>query len=244
MAQSDKSYIGKGIMYADGIDMGNAISAVFNIEEETKEQKNFRTSGGGNRNSLSRISSVNLSITLTDFTASNIAKGVRGSTSAVTAAAVTDESIAAPASLTGDPLVLTANVIDTAETVTVTSDPAGTTYTADTDYTVTSAGILILDSGSISASDDLLITYTKKAVDVVQALVNSGSEYEITFVGLNESQSDSPVVVTAHRVKFTPASEKQLIGDEFGNLVLEGEVLQDDTKNGTTVSQYFVEKAA
>jgi len=241
---ADKSYIGKGILYIDGRDVGNVVNLSFSIAEDKKELKTSRTTGGGNYNALTRIDSVTLSMTMSDYSAENMAIALFGSASAVAATTVTDESITAPASLSGDPLVDTANVIDTAETVTVTSDPSGTTYVADTDYTVTSAGIKILSTGSISADDALLISYTKKAVDVVEALTSSAGEYKLVLDGLNEAQSGAPFIVTVHRAKFGPAAEMSLIGDDFAELVLTGDVLQDTSITAAGLSQYFVAKAA
>lgn len=241
---ADKSYIGKGIVYKDGIDIGNVSALSLSIDQEELTLPNYRTGGGGNYNSLSRINSVGITMTLHDYSAANLAAALFGGSSAVTAAAVTDESIAAPASLTGNPLVETAFIIDTDETVTVTSDPAGTTYTAGTDYTVTAAGILIISGGGISAEDDLLITYTKKAVDVVEGVTTTAQEVELTFVGLNEAQSGTPVVVKVHRGKFSPTQELPLIGDEFAALELTGECLADTSITTAGLSQYVKIQAA
>lgn len=241
---TDKSFIGKGVVYKDGIDIGNVSKLTLGVEQDKITLPNYRTGGGGNYNSVDRITSVTVAMTLHDFSAENLAAALFGASSAVTSATVTDESISAPASLTGDPLVETAAVIDTAASVTVTSDPVGTTYTDGTDYTVTAAGIKILASGSISASEPLLISYTKKAVDVVEGITTSGVEVALTFVGLNEAQSNAPVVVNIHRVKFSAASEVSLIGDEFGALELTGEALADTTITGAGLSQYAKIQAA
>lgn len=241
---ADKSFIGKGIVYLNGRDVGNCIALTLGVTEEQIELKNYRTASGGNYNSLTRIDSVEVSMTISDFNVENLALGLFGSTSAVTAAEVAAESIAAPASLVGNPLVTTANVIDTEETVTVTSDPAGTTFSGTTDYTVTPAGIKILSTGTITANQDLLITYTKKPVDVLQALTTSAGEYELVFDGLNEAQSGTPYVVKIHRFKAGPAAEIALIGDEFGELQITGEALADTTITGAGLSQYLEMKAA
>lgn len=241
---ADKSYIGKGKVYLNGRQVGNVSTLSIQAEEDEQELPDYTTGGGGNYNSLKRISSVSLSLTMHDYSAENLAVALFGSSSAVTATAVTAESIAAPASVAGDPLVRTASVIDTAQTVTVTSDPAGTTYTAGTDYTVSAAGITILATGSIAATTALLVSYTKKAVDVVEALTTAGSEYEVTFDGLNEAQSGTPVVITAYRVKFGPAADLAMIGDEFAALELTADVLKDTTITGAGLSQYLKVQAA
>lgn len=241
---TDKSYIGKGIVYRDGKDIGNVSALSLAIEQDEITLGNYRTGGGGNYNSLPRISSVGVSMTLHDYNAANLAAALFGTASSVTSAVVTDESIAAPADLTEDTLVETTFVIDTSVAPVVTSDPAGTTYVEDTDYTVTTAGIIILASGSITASAPLLISYTKKAVDVVEGATTSAQEVELVFVGLNEAQSGTPMVVKIHRAKFNPTDELALIGDEFGAITLSGEALADATITGAGLSQFCKIQAA
>lgn len=236
---TDKSYVGKGKVYVDGIAVGNVSALALAIAEEKVELKNYMTAGGGTLNSFSRITGVTASITLTEYSKENLALATRGASSAVTATTVTDESIDAPATLTVDTLVRTAFVIDTTVAPVVTSDPAGTTYVEDTDYTVSPAGITILAAGSINASDPLLVDYTKKAVDVVEALTASGAEYQVVLDGLNEAQSGTAVVVDMHRVKFGPAADLSLIGDEFAELVLSADVLADTTITTSGLSQYL-----
>jgi len=241
---ADKSYIGKGKVFLNGRAVGNVSELTFSINEEKKELPDFTSPGGGLYNSLRRITGVEMSLKMHDFSPENLAVALFGSTSAVTATTVTDESISAPATLSADTLVTTANVIDTAQTVTVTSDPAGTTYTEDTDYTVTASGIVILAAGSISASDALLIDYTKKAVDVIQALTSSAQEYVLMFDGLNEAQSGTPVVIKVHRAKFGGAQTLGMIGDEFGEISLTGDVLKDTSITTAGLSQYAEIKQA
>lgn len=241
---ADASFIGKGKVYIDGRQVGNVTALNFNHTEEKIELKDYTGAGGGNYNSLTRIDSVELAITMSDYSAENLAVAVFGSASAVTATTVTDESISAPAALTGNPLVTTADVIDVDQTVTVTSDPIGTTHVENTDYTISPAGITIIDGGGISASDPLLVSYTKKAVNVVEALTQSAQDYVVVLDGLNEAQSGTPVVVTIHRAKFGPAPEVAMIGDEFGELALTGDALKDTTITTPGLSQYYKVAAA
>lgn len=241
---ADKSFIGKGKVYLDGRQVGNVTALNFNITEEKIELKDYTAAGGGNYNSLTRIDSVELSLNMSDYSAENLAAAVFGSASAVTATTVTDESVSAPASLTGNPLVTTAFVIDTSVAPVVTSDPAGTTHVVDTDYTVGPAGITIIDGGGISASDPLLVSYTKEAVDVVEALTTTSQEYELVLDGLNEAQSGTPVVIKVHRAKFGPAADLALIGDEFAELTLTGDALKDTSITGAGLSQYLKISAA
>lgn len=240
---ANKSFIGKGVVYVENddgqlIDVGNCTAFSYSATEDKKELKNFRTAGGGNYNSLTRVSAVNINMTLSDFSAQNLSLGLFGSVTAVAAGTVTDEAQTTPADVSIDFLLPTDFMIDTGETVSVTG------YTVGTDFEVRAAGILVLASGSIPASTVLAISYTKKAVDVVQAFVNAAANRRIVLDGLNEAQSSSPVVIDVHKGKFGPAAETAFIGDEFGEISLAGEALLDDTITTSGLSQYLVVKAA
>lgn len=110
---------------------------------------------------------------------------------------------------------------------------------AGTDYTVTGSGIAVTAGASMDG-EEWTVGYTKAVVDNVQALTASAQEYEFTFEGLNEARSGKRSNIVAHRVSLSPAQQVALISDEYGALEIVGKVLQDTTKNGTTVSQYFV----
>ena len=234
---TDKSYIGKGKVHLDKRFLGNVSVLDFTINEENIELTDYTAAGGGNYNSLRRIDSVEMSLTMHDLSADNLAIALFGSTSAVTSSAIVDESITAGTVL--DTLIRTANVIDTTVAPVVTDDPMTVTYVENTDYTVSAAGITPIVGGSISASDPLLIDYTVKANDVVQALTTSAQEFELIFDGLNEAQSGSPVLITVFRAKFGGAQGLSMIGDEFAEIALTGDVLKDTTITGAGLSQFM-----
>jgi hypothetical protein len=247
MAIPDKSYIGKGKTFAQNTSSGTAglvafgnVSALSLTHEETEiTQTDYTRPGGATRNIVSRVDSVGVTLTLTDFNADNLERLLRGSSTRVTTASVSDESISVPATLDSDTLLETAATIDTTETVTVTSDPAGTTFVSGTDYEVVGAGIVVLPGGSISASDDLLVSYTSKTVDRVEAVVGSAPEFRVVFSGVNEAQADVPLVLTMYKVKFSLPADVSLIADEFGALELTGELLSDSSITATDESQYY-----
>lgn len=239
---TDKTYIGKGKMHFNGRFVGNVSEAIASANEEKKDLPDYTAAGGGNYNSLTRITGVELAVKMHDFSKENLAMALFGTASSVTATTVTDESIASRATL--DTLVKTANMIDTAVSPVVTSDPSGTTYVEDTDYTVSAAGITVLSTGSMAASTDFLISYTKKAVDVIQALTTTAQEYEIIIDGLNEAQSGTPVLITAFRCKPGSAQGLGFIGDDFAEIPLTFEVLKDTTITGAGLSQYLEIKQA
>jgi len=247
MSVLDKSFILKGRTFwrnrssgtAGLIEVGNISAMSLAHEESEISQTDYTQAGGSKRNSVQRVDAVNFNMTLTDATADNLEKVLRGASTQVTTAAVTDESVSVPATLDSGTLIETAAVIDTTQTVTVTTDPAGTTYTEGTDYEVVNAGIVILPGGSISASADLLVSYTSKTVDKVEAVVGSAPEFEVIFAGINEAQSDAAFKLKMYRVKFSLPADISLIADEFGAFSLTGELLADSSISATDESQYY-----
>lgn len=237
----DYSYLGSGKVYlrevgasAGRLEVGNCSALAFAITEETKEKKDYTQPGGGTYNEVRRISSVEMQLTMDELSPQNLARALYGSTAAVTATAVTDESHTAYKGA-----FIKLNNVPASTPAPVVTGPGGTpTYVAGTDYEVRPGGIFILASGAINDAATILIDYTKAAADVVEALVNSGKEYELVFAGLNEARSGKAVIVTAHRVKIGAAQNIGLLGEEYAQIEVSGKLLKDTTKVGG-VSQYF-----
>lgn len=237
---SNFAYKGRGRVYLDGREIGNVSNLELSFSTEETSIKDYRTCAGGNYASSIDIDEANFSLSFADYSPDNIAMAFFGTTSAVAAGAITDESITAPSDLASgaDRFVATANMINTEQSVVVTTDPAGTTYTAGTDYDVRSGGIIIYGSGSISASDALLIDYTKIAATKVEALMSASIEKEMIIEGLNCAQSGAPTRVTVYRAKPSPADAFQLITEDFATANITGK-MDADTSKGSSVSQYF-----
>jgi hypothetical protein len=112
--------------------------------------------------------------------------------------------------------------------------------TADTHFTASAGGVTFDDtSPSIVDGEEAIVSYTKDAGSAVEALLNSAQEYELFFDGLNEARSGKATTVHAYRVKIGAGKDLSLIGEDYAVLELEGKVLKDTSKNGTSVSQYF-----
>jgi hypothetical protein len=120
---ADFSYIGVGKLYgriagsnAGLLHFGNVSALAFAITEEKKELKDYTQGGGGVYNSVTRIDSVELSMTAHDLNADNMAMATFGVAGAITAGSVTDEAAGAAYK---SALIPTAYPLDTAQTVTV-----------------------------------------------------------------------------------------------------------------------------
>jgi hypothetical protein len=242
MATNDYIYIGKGTIYLDGVPIGNCSKLQLAVETEKKQLPDYESAGGGNVDAVERITSVNAAITAHDLSPANLAVATRGAATAYAGGTVTDE---AHNDITVGTLIVFNHIPDTAQTITVKRGATTLTGGGD-DYTVTGRSGIITHAGGTNTlidGDDLLISYTGKADNIVEALVNAGNEYELFFDGLNEAKSGKPVQVKAFKAKPSPSSI-DFIADDYAGLELNFEIVKDSTKNGTSASQYFTVKSA
>lgn len=247
MAFTKASYVGQGEVYlakrTAGVPgkprfFGNASKLELSIETDTLSVINF-TGGGGEWDSSTSIKAVKMSLAGTDFTPENIELAIRGVSSAVTAGAVTDEAHVAYL----DAPVFFNNIPDlTVAPVVKSTDASPVTYVKDTDYTVTTSGIIPITGGAITEAQDLEISYTKKAAIDIQSLVSGDDEYEVRYIGRNTMKNDRRYFVKLFIVKFSPTAGFPLIGNTPGELTFEGSVIADATITGTGLSKFFVEK--
>lgn len=122
---------------------------------------------------------------------------------------------------------------------TVTWTCAGkTALVAGTDYEVRQGGVYFLAAAGIQAGAALTVDYSHLAYDVVQALTTGGATIELSFEGLNEADSNNPVLIDVWKLSLGASDALSLIGDNFGALTLKGTVQADATK-GAGLSQYY-----
>ncbi|MBF0371755.1 MAG: hypothetical protein HQL52_20160 [Magnetococcales bacterium] len=112
------------------------------------------------------------------------------------------------------------------------------------DFELTGAGLFIPETSAMEEGRTIDVDYSYGSEEVVQALINSGTELTMVFDGLNEAQDDRPRVVDLHRVRFGPTSGHPLVTDGFASLTLSGILLKDTNQSGEGVSQYFKETLA
>ena len=233
-----ESYIGAGIVYANGRDVGNASGVEISISQETKSLPNYR-GGGGNYDSVTTVSAVNLKMTLNAFSNENMALALRGTVDVLTAGAVTAEAITAKL----DGLADTVAMIDVAQTVTVTNDDASTTYVEGTDYIASAAGIRAISGGDITDGQALKVTYTSLAGNALEALTESGQTVPVVVDGLNDA-TGKPCVLKFYLWKPSPTASLAIITSDFGSFDIDGEVLANDAIVAAGKSKFFKRMAA
>jgi|YelNatPaOPRAMG01_1025707.scaffolds.fasta_scaffold20154_4 hypothetical protein len=214
-------------------EIGNVSKLEFGIDEDVKKMTDYTKAGGGTYAQVNRIKSVSVSLTVMDLNPANVARALFGSADSVTGAVIADE----PHTAYKGGLIRLAHPKPTA--VTVTNDAGSTTYVSGTDYEVRPEGIYIPQGSAIADATAVKIDYTYATYDVVQALTVSSPEVQLAFGGINEADSGNPVLVDAWRVKLGAAKKLGLIGSDFAELQIEGEVLADPTKTGAGISRYL-----
>jgi len=213
--------------------IGNANELSFAVEQTTISQQEFRSPGGGARNEINRITSVAATLNVFDLSPENIAMVLYGDTSNVAAGTGKTETVVA---YQGGLIPL--DYMDPSNVV-VTIDPAGTPVVATetTDYEVRVGGIFIVEGGGITDGDTIEIAYDHAAQYVVEAMVNSGYEFEASFRGYNEARSKH-FSIDMWRLRFPPTESLGWVGDEFAQLSTSPKLLSDSSRPAGK-SQFF-----
>jgi len=243
MARVDRSYIGKGPLYfkvkgEDGglFPIGNCSNLEVSFDEEEQSLPDYTSAGGGNANILKRISDFSGTIVAHDFSADNLALALRGAVASVAqGGSVADEAHSTNG--TDGEFIPFDHIRDPAENLTVVKTD-NTPLSEGTDYSVENNGILVIGTGDIDTTG-IKVSYTKDKAEITEALTGAGLEYEIVFNGINEAQGGKPVQIRFHRVKFSPAQGLSFIGDDFGEISMDFEVLSDTTIVGAGISKFM-----
>lgn len=115
---------------------------------------------------------------------------------------------------------------------------AGDEMEAGVDYVTTPYGIQLL-AGSAIAQRGVVASYTKIKASVAEILKAAPTEQALHFAGLNDAQNGMAYDVTLHRVSFDVISELPLNGAEYVSYNVTFELLQDYTRIGDALSQYY-----
>jgi len=238
---SEASYLGSGNVYlrekGSGdpfLPVGNCSALNFAFEEDKKTLTDYRNPGGGIADSVTRITGATGNMTTHTLSARNLAKALRADVSAVVGAAIVDEAHTS-AGVEGE-FIPFDHPRDSSQPLTV-KDSADTALTEDVDYTVSAGGIVVIGGGGID-DQGVKLSYQSAGADVVEMLTNSGKEYVMLFEGLNEANSGKAVKIVIHRVKFSPASGMDWLGDDFAELPLSFDMLADNSITAAGKSKY------
>lgn len=166
------------------------------------------------------------SATLEDWSPDNMAMATRGKVEKTTAGAVTAEASPAVLAVGSTWLLKNSNIttltITDSDTTPATVDPSK--YVADLAY----GTVEMLDITGLTLP--LKAAYTKGVVEVVPFFTQGVQEVALLFEGINTADSNKKVRAELYRVALDPTKELGLITENFGQFVIEGTALIDETK--------------
>lgn len=210
------------------LSLGNA-EATINQEMEEITVENFQ-SLGGNACSVTFPSSYTLDLTLHCMSPKNLAMAFLGEAYQKNNNAVIDEEHVAHSE---NELIAFAHVPNhAAQDIIVTNEAGTVTYQLNTDYVLANAGLKIMEGSSIVMGDKIKVSYTYGDNWVIDTQTTSQKTFEIVLDGMNvgEDGGERPVVLKAWRVKMSPTDSFTLIGSEFAQIEITGEILRDNSK--------------
>lgn len=203
------------------------------IETQEITLANTRTPDGGNYDKKNRITKMTLAMNFREFDTDNIAANLWASVTDVPSAAQPAETHIAQVGKTIvlDKMPLTITSVES-------TDATPVVYDEDDDFRMTGSGIEVLEGSALAtaiagAGGDyqVVVTYTSAAFDEIEALVESGKEFEIMLEGQNGAGTQKRINPRFWRCKFAPAQSLDWIGtDDFMGMNVAVEVLADPTR--------------
>lgn len=225
-----ESFIGSGKFYMDGRRLGNCSEAKLSYSIDTKTLPNYE-GGGGNLDSIDKITGVALDLTCFNWSAQNIAMALAATVGEETASAVTNEAH----KMAKNSLVDTTFMLDVSQPVVVKTAVASPVTinqldaTGKPNYEITPAGVVFLGGADVADNTAITIDYKKAPHYLVQALLATGKEFKLIMDGMNDANG-KPVTVRVWRFKPAPSDGMNLISDDFASFTVKGQVLADVSK--------------
>ncbi|HCB41681.1 MAG TPA: hypothetical protein DHW73_04110 [Pseudomonas sp.] len=219
--------------------LGNAPQLQLQINTTNTDKTD---SFSGNRLQIGRLAgakTVNINITLDEWTLHNIAMAFYAQQVAVTGDDVTGEELPMPLA-PGDVIRLNERFISS-----LVLDNGGTPLVLDTDYRIESAPAGLVEMLTAQASQ-IEADYSYGSAVSMALFSEQPKERWLMFDGINTENGERSVF-ELYRTIFNPPGDLNMITDEYGNLPLTGAALVDVAKLADDVLGgfgRFVEAAA
>src|SRR5690606_2311111 len=131
----------------------------------------------------------------------------------------------------------------------VDGEPGSVTFEEFDDWVMTGSGIEVVSGGALEAAIiaagpaapySVSVGYKSAAVDVVEALTNSGLELELLFEGENAAGTKKRIEARFWKCRLNPASSQDWLSvHDFMGAESTCKVISDPTKVGAGKSKYF-----
>jgi hypothetical protein len=237
-----KSYVGVGRVWVRPYGttgarrhVGNVSALTLRHNMEIQRQQDFTRPGGGTAIRRERVETIEAAMTWLNFNPQNWQIAMAATLHEVVSGTATAEVVTVhPGSMT--PLLHIPTAITT---VTENTDTTPDVYVAGTDYVMTAAGLYVPSTGSVlTVGQQVRVTYTHAAQTRLEGSMGTATVLEALFEGLNDADTQKPMIVDLWRMSVPPAEEINLIGLELGEMAVSAELLADATK-GSSVSAFY-----
>ena len=202
--------------------LGDASELTLDPSQEFVEHQEHQSGDGRKDVKVPRMTTMTGNIVLDNTGAANLRDFLRGKLSTVSSATVSEEAHTAPA--VGKAFLLDSEIVTTLTSI--TSDPAGTTFEAGTDY-VADGRVIYVPTGSTMADTAILANYTSGNATKVDLFGENFKEYYLYFNGYN-TINKKRISVELFKVSFDPATLGNLLGDEILQMTAGFEVLFEE----------------
>jgi hypothetical protein len=217
-------------------DLGELTAApyTFNVERAVLPSGNSRQ--GGNAEVYERISEVFVDLDLRHATPENVALGLRGDATALTAVAITGEAHV----LRAGGFVPADRIID--ETVAPVLKKGATVIDTD-DYTVSAGGITFVAAPAtvgVADGDAITFDYTPVASYDIETLVNDAPEVRLFYDGYARNLGKSRTArIYRAQPSLVSSLENVTTGNEYLLLKIRFEILEDPSITDSGLSKFM-----
>lgn len=216
--------------------VGNCSAFSFSPQTNRLTLPDGMNPGGGTRNAVDRVTEVQFSFTMHDFSTENFADVLRGNTEVITAGnAIDEQAVAYKGGVT--PLSRIAKSITAVKSV-----AGAIEYEQGVDWDEKNGALYVHAEGAIpdpvNGQPNVAVSYAYGAAKRLQALVNPNEDYELLFLGFNEARSGTRVRAHAFKASGGVISELAMLADQYGAGQVQG-TLSRDTTRPVGLSQYF-----
>lgn len=170
-----------------------------------------------------------LSMTLEDFVADNLALALYGAKAAGSTTPVVGEALPNP--VTVGSLYLLAGQNVSAVTVKDSDSPANTLPSGQYSVNAKHGSIVITDKTTGGPyTEPFKVDYTPGARTEIAMFTQPLTDRWLRFEGVNTQDADREIVIDLYRVSLDPIKDFELIHSELGRIELTGAVLADTRK--------------
>lgn len=219
--------------------IGNVTSLTISPTHSFKTISDTSELSGGSECAASVIESIEVSMTLSCHSISNLKDALYGTSfNQVTPLppVVSDVIIAPSGVFQADSFVAFRNIGVDTSTVVIIDQLTLVPLVLGTQYTVSPTGITFLQgySGNVTVSYSYLYGF-----ECVEAFMGVPKPVQILIDGINAADTDELFQVRLYKVRLSPTSNLAVIGDDFSDLTLSGVLMKSKAIKDPTKSKFL-----